>query len=149
MPLLDRIALGVTDRMPSMINPKLHAFFDYGTAGAFLMYGMAAWKRDQRVAVASAGCGVFHLLTTALTDYPERRGDRLGMEHHARVDLGIAAMAGTMPGFMGIKDKYDVRFFRTIAVVIAATAGLTDFRRTGENKQIRRIEKEFKQQKAA
>ncbi len=148
MPLLDRLAVKITDQMPTMIAPRIHSFVDYGTAAAFLVFAASAWKRDKRVAVSSAGCGVFHLLSSVLTDYSERREDRMDMEHHARVDMGFAAMVGTMPSFMGVADKYDTRFFRIQAVLIAAAAGLTDFRRTGENKQLRRIDKEL-QKKAA
>lgn len=149
MPLLDRLAVKITDQLPTVISPAIHSLVDYGAAAAFLLFAASAWKRDRRVAVSSAGCGVFHLITTALTDYSETRRDRMEMEQHARVDMGFAAMVGTMPSFMGVSDKYDTRFFRIQAVVIAAAAGLTDFRRTGENKQLRRIEKELQKQKAA
>jgi hypothetical protein len=149
MPLLDRMTQKVTDQLPSVVTPRLHSLFDYGTAAAFLLFGASAWKRDKRVAVSSVGCGVFHLFNSALTDYSERRGDRLDMEHHARIDMGFAAMVGTMPSFMGIQDKYDARFFRVLAIVIAGAAGLTDFRGTGENKQLRRIEKELKKSEKA
>ncbi len=148
MPLLDRLAVKLADQMPTFISPKAHSLVDYGTAGAFLLFATSAWKRDTRVAVSSAGCGIFHLLTSVLTDYSERRTDRMEMEHHARVDMGFAAMVGTMPSFMGIKDKYDARFFRIQALVIAVAAGLTDFRRTGENKQLRRIDSELKNKAA-
>lgn len=147
MPMLDRLAVKVTDQMPSMIGSGLHSLVDYGTAGAFLLYGASAWQRDRRVAVSSVGCGLFHLLTSALTDYSERRSDRLNMEHHARVDLGLAGMVGTMPAFMGMKDKKDVRFFRWQAVIIGAAAGLTDFFGTGERKQLSRIDKELKEKR--
>jgi len=149
LPLLDRLTVKVTDQMPSMIGSRVHSLVDYATAGAFLWFGAAAWQRDKRVAVSSVGCGLFHLLTSVLTDYSERRFDRLDMEHHARIDLGLAAMAGTMPAFMGIKDKRDARFFRWQAVAIAAAAGLTDFMGTGENKQLRRIDKELRESEKA
>jgi hypothetical protein len=148
MPLLDRLAVKITDQLPTVIAPGFHSLVDYGTAAAFLFFAASAWKRDKRVAVSSAGCGLFHLLSSVLTDYSERRTDRMEMEHHARVDMGFAAMVGTIPSFMGVTDKYDARFFRIQAIVIAAAAGLTDFRRTGENKQLRRIDKDF-QKKAA
>jgi hypothetical protein len=143
MPFLDSITAKVTDQLPSTISPRLHSLVDYGTGAAFLLFGAFAWKRDKRTAVSSAGCGLFHLLNSVLTDYSELRSDRLNMEHHARVDMGVAALAGTMPAFMGLKDKYDTRFFRLQAILIAAAAGLTDFKRTGENKQLRQITKDM------
>ena len=144
MPFLDRLAIKVTDQMPSMIGSRMHSLVDYATGSAFLLYGASAWGRDRRVAVSSVGCGLFHLLTSAVTDYSERRPDRLNMEHHARLDLGLAAMVGTMPTFMGMKDKRDIRFFRWQAVIIGAAAGLTDFVGTGERKQLSRIDKELR-----
>jgi hypothetical protein len=144
MPLLDRLTVKITDQLPSVISPKVHSVVDYGTAAAFLLFGAWAWNRDKRVATSSVGCGIFHLLTSVLTDYSGRRPDRMAMEYHARVDMGLAAMIGTMPSFMAMEDKYDARFFHVQAVVIARAAGLTDFRRTGENKQLRRIDKELR-----
>jgi hypothetical protein len=132
-----------------MIGPRVHSLVDLGTATAFFGYALAAWDRDKRVAVSSAGCGLFHLLTSALTDYSGFRNDRLDMEHHARVDLGLAAIAGTIPAVMGLSDKRGIRFFHFQAIVIAGVAGLTDFKGTGENKQLSRIDKELQQEKKA
>ena len=144
MPLLESFTEKITDRLPSMIGPGVHAFADYAVAAAFLLYGMSAWDRDKRVAVSSAGCGLFALLSSAVTDYSANVSNKLPLHAHARVDLGLAAMAGTMPSFMGLKDKYDERFFRLQAVMIAALAGLTDFSGTGERKQLQRIEEDEK-----
>jgi hypothetical protein len=144
MPLLESITAKVTDRLPTMIGSRAHAFLEFGIAGGFLLFALSAWKRDKRVAVSSAGCGLFTLVNSALTDYSVGRSDGLSLDAHGRVDLGLAAMVGTMPSFMGLKDKYDARFFRAQAVAIAALAGLTDFERTGERKQLGRIDKKVK-----
>jgi len=149
MPLLERITEKITDRLPSMVSPGLHALADYGTAAGFLLYGMSAWKRDKRVGVSSVGCGLFALMSSALTDYSANATNglpsgKLPFDSHGRVDLGLAAMVGAMPSFMGLEDKYDARFFRIQAVMIVALAGLTDFSGTGERKQLRRIEKSEK-----
>jgi hypothetical protein len=149
MPLLESLTEKITDRMPSMIGARFHSFADFAVAGAFLLYGAAAWNRDKRVAVSSAGCGLFALVSSALTDYsggeeklyPVDISSRLPLDAHARIDLGLAAMTGAMPSFMGLKDKYDKRFFRLQAISIVAIAGLTDFVGTGERKQLKRFEK--------
>ncbi len=146
MPLLESITAKVADRLPTMIGSRAHALLECGIAGGFLLFALSAWKRDQRVAITSAGCGLFTLVNSALTDYSahgyaDKGNGKLPLDAHARIDIGLAAMIGTMPSFMGVKDKYDARFFRFQAVAIAALAGLTDFNRTGERKQLVRIEK--------
>lgn len=144
MPLLDRITQKVTDQLPSVITPRTHAFLECATAAGFLLFCLSAWKRDKRVAVSSAGCGLFSLMTSAVTNFSEVANGKVPLDTHARIDLGFAAMVGTMPSFMGLEDKYDIRFFRLQAVAIAALAGLTDFSGTGERKQLRQIEKSGK-----
>jgi hypothetical protein len=146
MPLLESITAKVTDRLPTMFGSRAHALVECGIAGGFLLFALSAWKRDKRVAVSSAGCGLFTLVNSALTDYSEHDYDKHGegkllLDAHARIDIGLAAMIGTIPSFMGLKDKYDARFFRFQAAAMAALAGLTDFDRTGERKQLLRIEK--------
>ncbi len=145
MPLLESITAKVTDRLPTMFGSRAHALVECSIAGGFLLFALSAWKRDKRVAVSSAGCGLFTLVNSALTDYSgheyEYGNGKLPLDAHARIDIGLAAMIGTIPSFMGLKDKYDARFFRFQAAAIAALAGLTDFDRTGERKQLLRIEK--------
>jgi hypothetical protein len=144
MPLLESITAKVTDRLPTMIGSRTHEWLEFGIAGGFLLFALSAWKRDKRVAVSSAGCGLFTLVNSALTDYSADGSDGLSLDAHGRIDIGLAAMVGTIPSFMGVTDKYDARFFRVQAVAIAALAGLTDFDRTGKSKQLGRIDKKVK-----
>ncbi len=141
MPFLERLTAKITDRMPSMITPRMHSFIELACAGGFLLHAASAWERDKPVAVCSSGCAMFLLTNAALTDFAGTRNTRLGVDAHGRVDLGLAAMIGTIPSLMGIKDKYDARFFRVQAVALAALAGLTDFNLTGQTKQLKNIEK--------
>lgn len=141
MPFLDRATAKIADRLPSIISPRAHAVLEFASAGAFLLYAASAWNRDKNVAVSSAGCGLFVLTNAALTEYAGDASAKLRFDSHGRIDMGLAAMIGTIPSLMGVKDKYDVRFFRTQAIALAALAGLTDFNQTGENQQLRMIEK--------
>ncbi len=140
MPFLERLTAKVTDRMPSMITPRVHAALEMASAGGFLLYAASAWGRDKNVAVTSAGCGLFLLANAAVTDYALSSDSRLQFDAHGRIDIGLAAMIGTLPSFMGIKDKYDARFFRIQAVALAALAGLTDFNQSGQTRQLKTIE---------
>lgn len=140
MPFLDRLTAKITDRMPSMISPRMHSILELACAGGFLLHAASAWERDRNVAVSSAGCGLFLMTNAALTNFAKRGGFSSDLDSHGRVDIGLAAMIGTLPSLMGIKDKYDARFFRVQAVALAALAGLTDFDRTGQTKQLKNIE---------
>ncbi len=140
MPLLDQLTKRVADQLPSVVSPKSHAIADYAAAAAFLGYGLFAWNRDRRAAVGSIGCAAFGLVTAVLTDYPGGLVRKISFESHGRIDIGLAGLVGTMPEYVGLKDRPAARFFRLQAVAIAAVTGLTDFSGRGERRQLRRIE---------
>jgi hypothetical protein len=141
MPLLDKAAKGITDRLPTVISPRAHAIIDYATAAAFLGMGGLLWRKNRRAALASLMCGGSELLTSLMTDYPGGVSRGISFPLHGRIDAGLAAMAGTMPAFFGFEDTAQSRFFRLQAVGIAAVAGLTDFTGTGERRQLKKIGK--------
>ncbi len=139
MPLLDQLAKRIADRLPTVIGPAAHAVIDYATAASFLAYGVWAWKRDRRAALTSIGVGASEIVVSALTAYPGGVAPRLSFTSHGRIDMGLAAIVGTMPDSMGFRDDRASRFFRMQAVAIAAVTGLTDFERTGRRRQLQRI----------
>ena len=62
-----------------------------------------------------------------LTDYPG--GTRKPIRLHARreIDLGLAAMAASMPEFLAFKDEAEKGFFMTQGAIITAASQLTQF----------------------
>ena len=141
MPLLDKAAGKIADRLPTVISPRAHAIIDYATAAAFLAMGGLFWRSNRRAALASLICGGSELLIGSATNYPGGLGGDISFPLHGRIDLGLAAMIGTMPVFFGFEDTAQSRFFRLQAIGIAAVAGLTDFTGTGERKQLKKMEK--------
>ncbi len=141
MPILDQLTKRVADRLPTVINPAAHAVIDYATAASFIAYGAWCWKHDRRAAISSFSVAASEIATSLLTDYPGGVSRHLSFRSHGRIDVGLAAMVGTMPESMGFKDDRSSRFFRMQAINIAAITGLTDFERSGRRKQVQRVEK--------
>ncbi len=140
MPVLDQLANRVADRLPTVISPTAHAVIDYATAASFIAYGVWAWNRDRRAALTSLGVGASEIAISALTDYPGGISRHLSLRSHGRIDVGLAALVGTMPDAMGFRDERPARFFHMQAVAIAAVTGLSDFERSGRRRQIKRLE---------
>src|SRR5512142_1818271 len=84
MPFLERLTAKLTDRMPSMITPRVHAALEMASAGGFLLYAASTWGRDKNVAVTSAGCGLFLLANVAVTDYAISSDSRMQFDAHGR-----------------------------------------------------------------
>lgn len=141
MPLLDKAAKGVADRLPSVISPKTHAIIDYATAAVFLAASGLLWRKNRPAALAGLICGGSELLISLLTDYPGGVAKSISFPQHGRIDAGLAGMAGTIPAFLGFAETPQARFFRMQAVTKALAAGLTDFTGTGERKQLKKLEK--------
>lgn len=141
MPLLDKAAKGLADRLPSVISPRTHAIIDYTTAAAFLTIGGVLWRKNPRAAVASLICGSAELFTSLLTDYEGTSRRPVSFQQHGRIDAGLIGITGGMPSFLGFSETSQARLFRMQAVGKALVAGLTDFTGTGERKQLKQLEK--------
>ncbi len=140
MPLLDQLTKRVADYLPSVISPTGHAVADYATAAGFLAFGAWAWRHRRHAALASILCGTFQVGVALMTDYPGGITKHISFRSHGRIDVGFAAMVGTMPDYMGFKDADEARFFRMQAIALAAVTGLTDFTGTGKSRQLRHLE---------
>jgi hypothetical protein len=141
MPILDKAAKGLADRLPSVISPRTHAIIDYTTAAAFLTMGGVLWRKNPRAALASLICGSSELLTSLLTDYNGTSRRPISFPQHGRIDAGLVGMTAAMPSFLGFTETSQARFFGMQAVAKAVAAGLTDFTGTGERKQLKQLEK--------
>lgn len=139
MPLLDRSAGWVAQRLPKTISPKAHAKMDYALAAS--CFGMAAffWRRNQRAAVSCLFCGVAGTLAALLTDYPGGVTKSVSLETHRTIDFGLAALAASVPGMMRFADEPEARFFRLSSLALATIAGLTDFKGSKARKHVERI----------
>jgi hypothetical protein len=61
----------ITNRLPKIISPGVHAAIDYLTAGAFFLAGTLFRKRNHPAAVSALICGGPHTLVVMTTNYPD------------------------------------------------------------------------------
>jgi hypothetical protein len=140
MPLLDKTAQFVTNRLPKVINPKAHAVIDYAMAASFLAMGVFFWKRNKRAAVSSLVCGGAELVTSIFTDYPGGLVGEINFETHGAIDFGLSGMAASMPDTLRFNDEREATFFRLQGLALATVAGLTDFTGTGKGSQLEMLD---------
>ena len=126
MALLQRGVAAATNRMPSVISPSAHALLDYITVGTFFLLAAAFWRRNKRAALGSLVCGSAELGTTLMTDFPGGVAKVIDLPTHLRIDMGLAAMAATLPDLMGFKSEPESKWLRVMGLGITANAGLTN-----------------------
>lgn len=127
MPITAELADAITRRIPPLVSRKTHARVDYLIAGSFLLGSVFFWRRNRRAALAAALCGGAGLGVAALTDYSGREGKPIAWRTHRKMDLGLAAMAGTIPGFMAFGRSPERSLFTAGAIAITALTNLTSF----------------------
>jgi hypothetical protein len=127
MPITQRAAQMVTDRMPKVINPKTHAVMDYVVGGACLMMAAFFWKRNKRASIAAGMCGAGALTNAMLTNYPGGVKPVYSYQTHGRIDAGLAGLTATMPSFFGFRDEDEAKYFTGMALMETVVTGLTDF----------------------
>jgi hypothetical protein len=127
MPILTSAVDGATKRLPKVVSPKAHAVMDYLTVGAFFVAGALFWRRNRSAAIGSLLCGGAELAVNLLTDYPGGNSRLISFPTHGKLDIGLAAMAATMPEFMSFPRDGERHFFAVQAGLITVAANLTDF----------------------
>jgi hypothetical protein len=127
MPILTGAVDQITQRFPKVVSPKAHAVVDYLIIGTFLVAGALFWRKNKRAAIGSLLCGGAELAVNLLTDYPGGHSRLISFPTHAKVDIGLAAVAATMPEFMGFPHEGERHFFSVQAGIITVAANLTDF----------------------
>lgn len=114
-------------KIPARIGPATHAALDYAIAGSFLFMAARLWRRNRRAAVGSLLCGGIVAANALLTDYPGGVFNVIDYQTHARVDAGLAALAGAAPRLLGFSGEPEAGFFNVEALAQTVTASLTDF----------------------
>jgi hypothetical protein len=131
MPITVGLTDAITRRIPPLVSRKTHARADYLIAGSFLLGAAFFWRRNRRAALAAAVCGGAGLGVAALTDYSGRQGKPIAWRTHRKIDFGLAAMAGTIPGLMGFGRSREGSLFTAGAIAITALTNLTGFQGRG------------------
>lgn len=132
MPLLDQAAKLATHKMPKVITPKAHAMIDYAVAASFFAVGAFLWRRNKRAAIGALACGAAETVTALCTDYPGGVTKQLSLGTHRTIDFTLSGVITSIPGMLHFADQPEAHLFSSQGLVIAAVAGLTDFRRNGE-----------------
>ncbi len=127
MPLTTSVANVLTKRLPKIMTPKSHAIADYLSIAGFFVAGALFWRLNRRAALAAFACGGTGLAVNLVTDYPGGIHSLISFPLHEKMDLGLAAMAATIPEFMGFADDRQRGFFLAQAGIITATTNLTTF----------------------
>jgi hypothetical protein len=140
MPVLEQATKWATNRMPKVINPRVHAIIDYATAASFFAMAALFWRRNKSAAISCIVCGGAETLTAMLTDYPGGVTDAISFETHGRIDFGMSGMVSSMPNLLRFSDENESTFFRMQGLAMAAVTGLTDFTGTGERHQRERLD---------
>ncbi len=141
MPILNKVAKLATRPLPRMITPAVHAVMDYGIAASFLVASLLFWRRNKRASMAALLCGAAEVATSLLTDYPGGVEDVISFLEHRDLDLGLAAMAATMPEFMGFEDDPEKKFFLAQGALITGASELTQFSKRLQLVEKRRVKR--------
>jgi hypothetical protein len=111
--------------IPKVIDPKQHAFLDYGVAATFFMMGARMLPRHKPAATLAFINGAMVLGMSLLTDYPGGVWRRISFPMHGALDVVQAAAAGLGPVIMGFGADEEAKAFYGQAIseigVIAAT----------------------------
>jgi len=125
MAMLNSVARLVAKPLPRMISPKAHAVIDYVTVATFLLGAGLFWNKNKRAAVAALVCGGAELAVSLLSDYPGGVAKIIDFRTHGEIDLGLGAMAATMPEFLAFSDEKEKKFFLAQGMLITAVSELT------------------------
>lgn len=131
MPMLQKGAAMVADKLPKVISPKTHAIIDFVNAGTFFVMGaLFMKKRSKKAGLSAMICGGATLANVLMTDMPGGIGPN-SMTTHLRIDAGLAATCAAMPSLMKFDDESAAKWFmRSEGIAITAVGGMTD---AGEN----------------
>lgn len=141
MPIMQKGIAAVSDHLPKVISPKAHAVADYATLGGFVLMAALFWRRNRRASIAAIACAAAEATNTLLTDFPGGVAKVIDYRTHGRVDLGLAATASALPGFMGFSGEREGKFFSAMGINITVVGALTDFNAQPWNRrsELRRI----------
>jgi hypothetical protein len=127
MPVTTSAVDSLTRRLPKVVSPKTHAIVDYLVIGSLFVAGALYWRRNRRAAIGALVCGGAGLAVNLATDYPGGIYPLLDFKDHGKIDIGLAAVAATIPEFLSFSQTPERRFFLIEEGAITAAANLTAF----------------------
>jgi uncharacterized membrane protein YccC len=110
-----------------MIGPRTHAVIDYLIAASFLLGAGLFWSKSKRAALAALVCCGAESAVNLLTEYPGGVKKVIRYQTHGKIELGLAAMAATMPEFLAFDDEKEKTFFRAQGAIMTIASELTQY----------------------
>lgn len=129
MPVVQSGINAVSSHLPKVLTSKTHAIADYVSVAGFAIVGALLWKKNRRAAVASLVCAGAGATVALLTDYPGGVADSVNFPLHGRIEMGLAATASALPGFLGFEDEPEAKIFKAMGIASTVAMALTDFGR--------------------
>jgi len=126
MPLLQKGVAAVAGRMPKVVSPQGHAVVDFCRIGAWALLARMFWRSNKRASLCAMFCGGVDLGSVLMTDMPGGVAPVLSFPTHLKFDMGLAALAGTLPNLMGFGRRWEASCFRLLGLKITAVAALSE-----------------------
>ncbi len=118
---------GIEDRLPKIIDARTHGYIDYCHAALFFTLALTNRRSNPRAATASWITASLVLTQSLLTDYPLGAKPLISFETHGKMDAGFVVASLLIPTAFGFEGTAMSKFFKSNALVEAATVALTDF----------------------
>jgi len=115
------------DRLPKIIDAKIHGCIDYCHAALFFTLAVVNRRKNPRAATASWLTASLVLTQSLLTDYPLGVKPLISFETHGKMDAGFVAVSLLIPTAFGFEGTVMSKFFKGSAMVEAVAVALTDF----------------------
>jgi hypothetical protein len=129
--LRERVPEMIENR-PKPINPMMHAWLDYITAGTYLFAAGIFARRNKAAATAAAIHGFAVLGASLFTNYPGGVKRVISFHTHRSIDIGQMALAAAMPFAMGFAEEPEAKLFFGQALNEAAVVAMTDWDAEGK-----------------
>ena len=115
------------DRLPKIIDAKMHGIIDYCHAALFFTLAVANRRKNPRAATASWLTGSLVLTQSLLTDYPLGVKPLISFEAHGKMDAAFAVVSLLIPTMFGFEGTAMSKLFKTNAAVEGTAVALNDF----------------------
>jgi hypothetical protein len=121
----------LTNPVPKVIDPALHAVADYGAAAGLACLGMYLRDRNSTLSnFAFLNAGMI-VLTSLLTRYPGGAFPVMSFKTHGMMDAVQGAMLAAGPILLGQQDDPDSRYFYGQAALEMGVVAATDWEALG------------------
>ena len=127
MALINSLLPALENRLPKVVDARMHGIVDYCHAAFFLTLGFLCLRSNKRAAAAALGTGTFVLVQSLLTDYPLGVKPVLSFDDHGKIDAAFASASWAIPKLFGFSGTVPARIFEGNTLVEATAVGLTDF----------------------